>query len=98
MALRQMSAQNKSITIERDSLIDISNQLRGEISKVQIACDLAQSQKAKDCMRAISNDNQLHVGDQNQTIDDINVQDLAKDIWAKAVQPLQSREVRIGIR
>ena len=95
-ALQQMSAQNTAIAFERDSLIDISNQLRAEISQLKVACDLAQSRKAKDCITAISNDDQfVSLTDQTQTNDEINVRDLAKDIWAKAVQPTNCREVSL---
>ena len=82
IALKNLTDQNKSIAKERDNLIDISNQLRAKMLEMQNDYDSKQSKKKQD-----------YITEQNQIVGDIDVQDLAKDIWAKAVNPVEFRQV-----
>ena len=90
LQLRELSLENKSIAMERDSLIEISNQLKVELSRFHIDQDRMQAENARSCMERMLKTTQ---SDQSKTIGDIDVEDLAKNVWANAIQPLQSRKV-----
>ena len=92
--LGQMSEEHETVAAERDNLIDLSNKLRADISRLQIHREHEQALDVHDSMESGAIRNLK--SDRNQSYDGIDVHDLAKSVWTSAIgKPVRERKVSL---
>ena len=81
----ELSSELQIVTKERNNLIDLSNQLKCDVSRL--------SRNEDEKYKNVSEQGQSTPESDFETSDDINVDDLARSLWSGAIQDATKENV-----
>ncbi len=88
--MNRLSSEYNTVSTERDNLLEISNKLRSELTRLR-----NHQRRDEDSVQSYRDKGQSQV--LNQTFEELDVDDLARSVWNKAVvkPAVLQREVRM---